>query len=56
MVYVVSKHGKPLMPTNRYSRVRKLLKQKLAVPISNNPFTIRLKYETTTYTQNMSLY
>lgn len=50
-VYIVDKHGKPLMPTTRFSHVRKLLKEGKAVAISNNPFTIRLKYDSTHYTQ-----
>ena len=45
-VYVVNKHHKPLMPTYRFGHVRKLIKEGKAVPISKNPFTIRLKYET----------
>ena len=55
MVYVVSKSGKPLMPTERYGHVRKLLKAKLAVPISNNPFTIKLKYDTPEIVQPLTL-
>ena len=55
MVYVISKSGKPLMPTRRHGKVRRLLKSGLAVPISNMPFTIRLKYETTEYTQDLWL-
>ena len=55
MVYVVSKSGKPLMPTERYGHVRKLLKAKLAVPISNNPFTIKLKYDTSEIVQPLTL-
>lgn len=31
MVYVLSKEGKPLMPTNRQGKVRHLLKDGLAV-------------------------
>ena len=54
MVYVVNKYGKPLMPTNRYGHVRKLLKEKVAVPICNNPFTIRLKYDTLDITQPLT--
>lgn len=53
MVYVVSKSGKPLMPTKRYGKVRRLLKSGLAVPISNIPFVIRLKYNTDNYTQDL---
>lgn len=52
-VYVVDKHGKALMPTTRYRHVRKLLKSGKAVAICNKPFTIRLKYESSTYTQDL---
>ena len=55
MVYIISKSGKPLMPTERYSHVRKLLKNKLAVPICNNPFTIKLKYDTSEVVQSLTL-
>jgi len=55
MVYVISKSGKPLMPTERYGHVRKLLKANLAVPISNNPFTIKLKYDTSEVIQPLTL-
>lgn len=50
-VYIVDRRGKPLMPTTRFGHVRKLLKEGKAVAISNNPFTIRLKYDSTHYTQ-----
>lgn len=50
-VYIVDKHSEPLMPTTRFGHVRKLLKEGKAVVISNNPFTIRLKYDSTHYTQ-----
>lgn len=50
-VYVVDKHGKPLMPTKRFGKVRHLLDDGKAVVISTKPFTIRLKYESTHYTQ-----
>ena len=43
-MHVLDKNGKPLMPTTRYSHIRKLIKQNLAVVVNNNPFTIRLKY------------
>jgi len=55
MVYVISKDGKPLMPTERYGKVRRLLKQKLAKVVRLHPFTIQLEYDTTTYTQPVSL-
>lgn len=50
-VYVVDKHGKPLMPTQRFGKVRHLLNEGEAVAINTKPFTIRLKYESTHYTQ-----
>ena len=55
MVYVISKSGKPLMPTDRYGHVKYLLKNKLAVPICNNPFTIKLKYDTPEVTQPLTM-
>ena len=54
-MYVLDKNGKPLMPTTRYSHVRKLIKQNLAVVVNNNPFTIRLKYDTTSFVQDLTL-
>ena len=55
MIYIVSKKGVPLMPTTRYGHVRKLLKQNKAVVINNNPFTVRLKYETSNITQPLTI-
>lgn len=51
MIYIVNKYNKPLMPTNRHSHIRKLLKQGKAVVINSNPFTVKLKYETADITQ-----
>lgn len=45
MVYVLDKDGKPLMPTQRYGRVRRLLKSGKAVIHDHVPFTIQLTYE-----------
>jgi len=47
MVYVISKTEKPLMPTERNGKVRRLLRQKLAKIIEREPFTIRPLYDTT---------
>ncbi|WAM33604.1 RNA-guided endonuclease IscB [Caldicellulosiruptor morganii] len=55
MVYVISKEGKPLMPTKRHGKVRKLLKQGLAKVVRREPFTIQLLYDTTTYTQPVTV-
>ena len=50
-VYVVDKHGYPLMPTKSHCKVRHLLDEKKAVAIGNNPLVIRLKYNVGGYTQ-----
>lgn len=55
VVYVLNKKGKPLMPTTRFKHVRLLLKEGKAVAINNNPFTIRLKYETPDIVQPLTL-
>jgi len=55
VVYVLSVEGKPLMPTKRHGKVRRLLKQHLAKVVKTKPFTIQLLYETTSYTQNITL-
>lgn len=49
MVYVISNNGQALMPTKRFGKVRKLLKEKKAKVIRRCPFTIKLLYETETY-------
>ncbi len=55
MTYVLGKRGNPLMPTRRNAHVCYLLNHKLAVVVSYNPFTIRLKYETPEITQPLML-
>lgn len=54
-VYVLSKTGKPLMPTGRFGRVKGLLKTKKAKIVNYKPFTIQLTYESTEYTQPLTL-
>lgn len=51
IVYVVDVSRTPLMPTRRFGKVRRLMKEGKAVPICSNPFTIRLKYKSTGNTQ-----
>ncbi len=41
-VYVVSKSGKPLMPTKRLGKVRRLLKEGKVKVFRYEPFTIQL--------------
>ena len=55
LVYVQNKDGKPLMPTTRCGRVRRLLKAGKAVVVEQIPFTIRLCYDTTDYVQPITL-
>lgn len=55
MVYVLSNDGQPLMPTARHGKVRRLLKEGKARVVKRCPFTIQLLYESTTYTQDLTL-
>jgi hypothetical protein len=43
------------MPTKRHGKVRRLLKQGLAKVVRREPFTIQLLYDTTTYTQPVTV-
>ena len=55
MVYVLSRDGKPLMPTNRHGKVRHLLKDKKAVVAKREPFTIQLLYDSPGFVQPVHL-
>ena len=55
LVYVQNKDGKPLMPTSRCGKVRRLLKTGRAVVVEQVPFTIRLCYDTANYVQPITL-
>ena len=55
MVYVLNADGQPLMPTNRYGKVRHLLKDDKARVIKRCPFTVQLLYKSTNYVQPISL-
>ena len=55
MVYVLNNNGQPLMPTERYGKVRRLLKRGQAKVIDCCPFTIQLLYESTDVTQPVNL-
>lgn len=43
-VYVLNKNGQPLIPTTRYGKVRRMLRDKQAKVVKCCPFTIRLLY------------
>ena len=55
MVYVLNKDGQPLMPTNRHGKVKHLLKTGKAKVVRKCPFTIKLLYDSTNHTQNLTL-
>lgn len=55
LVCVVSNNGRPLMPTNRYGKIRRLLKNGQAKVLKRCPFTVQLLYETKNVTQPISL-
>ena len=55
MVYVIAKNGQPLMPTDRHGKIRHLLKDGKAKVVKRCPFTIKLLYESTIHTQNLTL-
>lgn len=55
MTAVLSKDGRPLMPTYNIRKVRRMLKNGKAKIIGHNPFTIQLQYESETNTQPVEL-
>ena len=48
MVYVLDINGKPLMPTERYGKVRRMLKSGKAKVVKRCPFVIQLSYTAST--------
>lgn len=55
MVYILDKENKPLMPTNRHGKVRRLLKSRQAEVVRKQPFTIKLLYDEKFIKQDVSL-
>lgn len=55
MVYVLNQDGVAIMPTENHAKVRVLLKQGKAKVIRRTPFTIQLLYNSTSYTQEITL-
>ncbi|MDR1537454.1 MAG: RRXRR domain-containing protein, partial [Clostridiales bacterium] len=55
MVYVLNKNGKPLMPTKRHGKARRLLKDGMAKVAKLEPSAIQLLYDSAEYTQPISL-
>lgn len=48
-VYVQDLNGKPMDPTKRFAKVRRMLRDGTAIVVNRKPFTIRLAYETATH-------
>ena len=48
LVYVLKQNGQSFMPTERFGKVRRLLKEGKAKVVRREPFTIRLLYESET--------
>jgi hypothetical protein len=55
MVYVQDIDGKPMMPTTRHGKVRRLLKANKATIVNLCPFTIQLTYKSTDHKQPVTL-
>ena len=55
MIYVKSKDGKVIMPSERRGRIGYLLRHGKAHVVSRVPFVVQLDYDSTTYTQEVSL-
>lgn len=55
MVYVISKTGQPIMPTENHAQVRLLLKTGKAKVVKRTPFTIQLTGTSKTFTQEVTL-
>ena len=51
LIYIISKSGHPLMPTERDNHVQRLLNKGKARIVSKVPYTVQLKYETEEATQ-----
>ena len=54
LVYVINRHGKPLMPC-KPQKARRLLKEQKAKVVKRTPFTIQLLYGSTGYKQDVIL-
>lgn len=55
MVYILDRHGNPLMPTERHGKVRRMLRTGLAHVVKRTPFTIQLGYITESNVQPVNL-
>ena len=55
MVYVLSKKGQPIMPTENHAKIRLLLKAGKAKVVRRTPFTIQLIETSKTFVQDIAL-
>ena len=55
IIYVVAASGKPLMPTKNQKKVWYWLRKGLAEVVHREPLTIRLRFDTTQYTQPVTV-
>jgi hypothetical protein len=55
LVYVLDINGCPLMPTSRFGKVRRLLRDNQAKVVRKEPFTIQLFYETEKIVDDLTL-
>ena len=55
MVYILSKNGQPIMPTENHAKVRLLLKSSKAVVVKRTPFTVKLIGTNKTFVQDVTL-
>lgn len=55
MVYIINQEGKPLMPTERHGKVRRMLRDGRAHVVRRIPFTVQLGYTSDEYRQPVSL-
>lgn len=55
MVYVISKNGQPIMPTENHAKVRLLLKSNKAKVVKRTPFTIQLTGINKTFVQDVTM-
>ena len=54
-VYVINDNGQPLMPTQRFGKVRRMLSSGKAKVVNRCPFTIKLNYHAEEKVQPVSL-
>lgn len=55
LVYVINSNGQPLMPTSRFGKVRRLLKEGKAKCIKRCPFVVQLQYEAESNVEDITL-